>query len=317
MINLDIPKAITETKVKKIKIYPCHINRASSLGDPCERRLVLERTSWQEKKPHDVGLQYVFDEGNLQERAVLNDLEEAGIRIIEQQRDFSWKEYQITGHIDGKISVDGKTPPLEIKSMSPNIWRTMETEDDLKRYPWTDRYRAQIQLYLLMAEEEEGILILKNKSTGQLKQINIALDYEFAESLIQKAERINDHVKNDTLPNYVEDKSLCAECAFVHICCPKIEYGEELEIVNDAELIEMLNRREVLIPLKKEYEQLDKEIKAFIGDRENIMAGEWHLTVKESERKGYTVESSVVKRFKIERLIADKERESDKQETIL
>ncbi len=309
MIELDIPKAVTEAKGKKIKVYPCHVNRASSMGDPCERRLVLERTSWQEKKAHDVGLQYIFDEGNLQERAVLNDLEDAGIHVIEQQRSFSWDKYKITGHIDGKVVVDGKAPPLEIKSMSPNIWRVMQTEDDLKKYPWTARYRAQMQLYLLMAEEEEGILIFKNKSTGQLKQINIALDYDFAESLIQKAERINGHIEKGTLPDYVEDKSLCAECAFVHVCCPKIDYGEELEIVNDGELIEMLNRLEELKPLKSEYDRLVEDYKAFIGGRENVMAGDWHITFKESERAGFTVAPGKTKRFKIERVIADKEKE--------
>ena len=58
-----------ELKKSKVRIWPCHVNRASNLGHPCERYLVYSRTAWDKKAPHEWELQVVFDEGNNQERA--------------------------------------------------------------------------------------------------------------------------------------------------------------------------------------------------------------------------------------------------------
>ena len=83
---------VTESKLKKIKVWPVNSNRASDLGNPCIRYHVLNRTRYEEKALHDVGLQYVFDMGNEIEDIVLKELAEAGVKVIEQQRAFSWKE---------------------------------------------------------------------------------------------------------------------------------------------------------------------------------------------------------------------------------
>ena len=101
-----IVEKIIESKERKIKQHPVNSNRASDLGIPCVRYHVLNRTRWQEKSLHDVGLQFVFDMGNDIEEIVFKELAEAGIKVIEQQRSFEWKEYGITGHVDGKILTD-------------------------------------------------------------------------------------------------------------------------------------------------------------------------------------------------------------------
>ena len=59
-----IVEKILQSKERKIKGYPVNSNRASDLGVPCVRYHVLNRTRWQEKALHDVGLQFVFDMGN-------------------------------------------------------------------------------------------------------------------------------------------------------------------------------------------------------------------------------------------------------------
>ena len=96
-----IVEAIRESKEKKISSYPVHSNRASDLGNPCVRYHVYNRTRWAEKSLHNASLQSIFDLGNDFEAIVLKELAEAGVSIIEQQRSFEWKEYQITGHVDG------------------------------------------------------------------------------------------------------------------------------------------------------------------------------------------------------------------------
>ena len=56
----DIVGRIYSQKERKIKINPCHTNRASELGHPCLRYLVYIRTSWQDRVPHGLGLQLLF-----------------------------------------------------------------------------------------------------------------------------------------------------------------------------------------------------------------------------------------------------------------
>jgi len=78
-----IIEKIYESKGREIKQYPVHSNRASDLGIPCLRYHVLNRTRWQERALHDVGLQMIFDLGNDIEQIVLRELSEAGVTVIE------------------------------------------------------------------------------------------------------------------------------------------------------------------------------------------------------------------------------------------
>lgn len=284
---LEIPKLIDENKKKKIKLYPCNSNRASQLPDECERKLVYSRTCWDKQTLHDVDLQYIFDEGALQEQAVIRELQEAGINVIEQQRAFAWKEYQITGHIDAKVALNGKYYPLEVKSMSPNVWKSINEPQDLKKYSWTKKYIGQLVLYLLMGNAEEGILLLKNKSTGKFKQLVIRLnDYlDLGEELLKKAERINKHIEEKTLPERINDYEVCSECGFKHICLPEILNEGGIEIIDNKELEEKFDRLEELKPHYQEYKKLDEEIKKMVEGKENLACGKYLISGKWVERK--------------------------------
>jgi len=91
-----IVEQVYASKEKGIKQYPVNSNRASDLGIPCVRYHVLNRTRWQEKSLHSASLQLTFDIGNVMEDAILRDIQDAGFQVVEQQRAFSWPEYQIT-----------------------------------------------------------------------------------------------------------------------------------------------------------------------------------------------------------------------------
>ena len=221
---IDIVAAVDAAKERKIEIWPCRSNRASSMGDPCERRLVYERTSWNKKALHDVGLQYIFDLGKEQESIALSDLREAGLQVVEQQRPFDWPQYEISGHIDCKVAVNGNRPfPLEIKGLSPWIFASIDSIADMHtaKQTWARKMPAQLTLYLLMDNQEEGAFLFKNKLTGRLKQIPLSLDYAYGEALLQKAERINKHMREGTLPDHTTEQSLCEDCSFSHICLPE------------------------------------------------------------------------------------------------
>lgn len=291
---VNIVEKIDELKSKHRLRYPCNSNRASSLGDPCLRKLVYERTHWDQKALPDVNLQYIFDEGNLQEQAVIRDLMDAGFVITEQQRAYDWKKYNITGRIDGKISMNGEKPaPFEIKSMSPFIWDKINTVEDLinAKQPWLKKYPAQMQVYLLLSEEEQGVLILKNKTTGRLKQIEIILDYVFAESLLKIAEAVNKHIADNLLPDRIEfDDAICSKCNFAHICLPDIDF-KGAEFLDSDELEIKLNRREELKPVVDEYNELDKEIKETVKEKPKVVIGNWLIEGKWVEKKEYTVKA--------------------------
>lgn len=284
---------IIESKARKIKGYPVNSNRASDLGVPCVRYHVLNRTRWQEKSLHDVGLQFVFDIGNEIEEIVLKELSDAGIKIIEQQRSFSWPEYSITGHIDGIVLADeNKAYPMEIKSCSPFVFKAINTIDDLKngKYGYLRKYPTQLNLYLLMDGKERGVFLFKDKVSGQLKEIWMDLDYDLGEETLQRAKEINTHVSAGTLPAPIGEEMWCNGCAFAHICLPE-QIGKEVE-VDTGELATMLDRLEELKPAKSEYEEIDKQVKETVKGREKILAGDYFITGKWIDRKATSIPAS-------------------------
>ena len=293
-----IVEQVIEAKKKKIKQYPCHTNRASEMGHPCARYLYYNRTAWQEKALPDVGLQFVFDIGNVMEELVLQDLREAGFTVLEQQRMFEWKEHQITGHIDGKILIDGTAYPVEIKSVSPFVFNAINSIEDMKKskYLYMRKYPAQMTLYLLMDEKERGVMLFKNKSTGALKEIWVNLDYDLGEELIQKADLVNECVKKGEPPEGIEyDEAVCGECAFRHICLPET-IGKELEVVNNEELEEMLQEWWQLKDAVKRYDELDKKIKEMVNGKK-LSVGEFLIDGKMYQRKAYNIPPEIKEQY--------------------
>ena len=294
-----IVEKVLEAKARKIKQWPVNSNRASELGNECLKYLVLNRTRWEEKTLHNAKLQMIFDMGKMVEESVMQDLREAGFVIVEQQRPFSWAKYQITGSIDGKIVIDGKTYPTEIKSAAPFSFNSINSIEDMKRHKWhyMRKYPAQLTLYLLMDGKDRGLFIFKNKSTGELKEIFLDLDYDFAESLIKKAEAINKHVAEGTLPEPMEySEEICADCPFVHLCLPD-RIGKEVEIVEDGRLLELLNRYAELKPVAKEYEDVDSQIKKLVEGREKIIVGNFFIEGKWVDRKVYNIPTEIKNQY--------------------
>jgi CRISPR/Cas system-associated exonuclease Cas4 (RecB family) len=327
-----IVEQILEAKQRKIREYPVHANRASELGHPCLKYLVLLRTRWQERPLISVDLQMVFDMGRMVERSVEDDLREAGLTIIEQQRSFSWAKYQITGNIDLKLALieelvktagdNGTCPPeireklteqflhrmndratavvpSEIKSSAPHPWESVNSVQDMLRhkYLYMRKYPAQLTLYLIMDGKEVGLFLLKNKVTGKLKEIWMLLDYDFAESLIKKAEAVNKHVAEGTLPDPMDyDEDICGECPFAHICLPD-RIGKEVEVTDDGELLELVTRYFELKPGAKEYDEVNERINKLVEGREKILVGDYFIEGKYVTRKVYHVPDDVKAKY--------------------
>jgi len=287
---MNVIKTIEDHKRQEITTYPVRSNWASQLGHPCLKFLVYQRLNWQEKRPISLQKKMLFDEGKHQEKRVLLDMQEAGIEVIQTQQPFSWEKYLISGRIDGIIRNSGEEIPFEIKSMAPYFFDAVNSEGDLWDGKWYYRnYLAQLTLYLLMSEKEFGLFIFKNKSNGQLKQIEYPLVFEFGEGLIKKAILINNYVEKKKYPDPMEYRpEICDGCEFAHICTPPKEI-KEIEVIPDTELADMLDRKEQLKEAMTELKGIEKQVKQIMTTRQKVICGNWIIEKIVKSRKEYTV----------------------------
>lgn len=305
--------ALRDSFQAEIKSYPAHNQWASRAGHPCDRFLVWVRTRWQEMTLHDAGLQAIFGEGHIHQPAVIHRLEKMGFEITETDRPFQYAGY--SGRIDGKIkSYNGerleKPIPIEIKSCSPHVFSKIDTEADIanaKEY-YIRAYRAQLTLYMLMDDCEQGYYIFKSKTSGWLKLIPSTLDWTLADALVKRSQEIDRMVAAKIDPDpipYADD--VCGRCGFMQLCYPPKDFGEGAELITDQTFIDDLTEWERLKPLAAQYDALDKSIGKRVNKHPLVMAGDFVIEGKEIPRKGFTVEAGTTWRKTIRRLTATQE----------
>lgn len=254
---------------------------ATSLGYACERRIVYQRC-WSDKaSPIGDELASIFEEGNLHQRDVRQEMARLGWEVVESEVNFRDDRLEITGTIDGKIEVPDETArkgfrrvPLEIKSTAASApvdeaaWRN--SESSLLR-----RYYAQLQIYLYLTSEPDGLALFKSKQTGLWVVVAVSLDYEYVEGLLRRAERVRDAVARikaagvdeaarvAQLPDRLADRSECDGCPFRDtICHPAEAAVDPLLLAEDPELAAQLDERAELDADATRYDKLDKRIKA-------------------------------------------------------
>lgn len=305
MNAIQINERLYEAKKEKIKVYPCNNLRASNLGHQCERYLYLLIKQWNEQKPHDVGLQSIFDLGNTIEEHTIKNIKEAGYEVITPtQRSWKIDKPLITGREDIRIKdpETGELLPVEIKGLSPIEYDKLNTVDDFfkSKKHYIRAYPAQLQIYMYYFGKEKGFFALTNKLTGQTKFIEMPFDYEYAESLLQKAERIYKALETETPPDSCDDVSVCENCSLQHVCGQVKRVPTDIELDDDLE--NLINRKQELQPFYTEYNEVNDSIKAAVGEREKIITGTYLVTRKSYEKKEYTVPASTQYRITIKKL---------------
>lgn len=309
MLNAELINAKIEDFVKsEIAVYPCTNLRASNIGHPCERYLYLLIKHWNEQRPHSEGLQNVFDLGNSIEAYTIEKLKKSGFEVITPHTR-SWKVENplITGREDVRIKDPdtGQFYPAEIKGLSPYEWQRLNSIEDFytsKKY-YVRAYPAQLLVYCWFFEKEKGFFILTNKLSGELKCIEVPFDWDRADALLKKAEKIYAALADksgETVPAACEDITVCNECSLRHICTAK-HAAQEIE-VDDGELEALIDEREKLRDSVKKYGELDSEIKSCIAGREKVLAGKYVVTVSKIEKKAYSVPARTERRVKITKL---------------
>jgi hypothetical protein len=280
---IDVDQALTvegfellqrEVLESQRKVWPFRVWRPSALGHPCDRHLVWMWNRIQDARVYSWVLQSIFNEGRLHQPSVYARLEEMGFEIVrEQDRPLQYRlagGALIAGTPDGRIvAFRGQrlTPTviLEAKSIQEWLWAQLRSVADIleSRHTHIRGYYAQVQLYCLLdGATDRSLMVLKSKSTGLLKPIPIDLDYDFAESLLKRVERLEPLVRGRVDPPPIPyEKAVCDRCAFLGACYPPRSFGEGVQILEDPQLEVKLDRRATLAPGAKEYDGLDDEIK--------------------------------------------------------
>lgn len=299
---MEILEKIQTYLASERKSWAPSANYAYNCGSPCARQLVYHRLAWEQRPLPSPKTIMIFREGDLHEKAVVQLLMDAGIEIIETQRPFEIKQIELRGKIDGRIKWEGKLLPTEIKSMNPYDWEKINTIEDIKTHIkiWIRGYYSQMQMYLFGMNETLGLFILKNKVTGELKFIHCPIDFEYAEKDWKKLETVNKHVKENTYPERIQDRSVCKFCDFRHICLPD-EVSDAMNFVDDPELVQLMERREALEKAASEYDKIDKKIKDdFLKNKANgvyLVGGKFQVHISSFNRKSYAVPEDVKKQY--------------------
>jgi hypothetical protein len=282
---------------QKVRVWPARAFYPSSLGHPCDRAMVWNFTRHEVKRPHDATLESIFTEGRLHQPDIYARLEALGFEVIrESDRPTQYKVggsgAVISGRPDGRISGFRGTrykPPLilEAKALSDYQWGRIRTVDDIRNADshWTRSYYAQGIIYGFLENLARGVFVLKNKATGRLKLIPFELDYDYAETLLQRIERLQPMIKEALDPPPIAyDRAVCGGCGFQNQCYPAKAFGEGASVLDDPMLEAALERRDALAVEHAEYARLDAEIKARLK----------HEGVKFAFVGPFTVEGKVV-----------------------
>ncbi len=300
----SIKQALEDKARSKITVYPVNNLSASRLGHPCERYLYLLLKHWDEVKPYDVGLQHIFDLGNSIEDYAIDRLKEAGFEVITPTvRSWRVEKPLITGREDIRIKDDnGELIPCEVKSISPYEFDKLNCVDDFLRSKKAHirGYPTQIFVYMYHFAKEKGFFILVNKLTGEIKPIEVHLDYGFGEECLQKAERVYKAVETNTPPDTCDDISVCEGCRLQHLCGTVIR--SETSIDTSGELEQLIQKKQELEGAYREYKETDAAIKRAVGEREKVLTGSYLVTRKAVYKKAYTVKERTEHRINIKRL---------------
>lgn len=274
-------------------------NWVTTLAHPCEAYAVYMRTvPPDQRRSIDARLATLFSEGNDQARMVKRDLIDAGFECSGEEGQVAWAKYQITGRRDLKIWKQGLPGrmPAEVKSCSPFTYDSINSVEDLKNHKWDfiQKWWKQVALYLVLDSQEEYWLLLKNKSTGQIKIIPITLgadELAAAEVMLKKAEKTNALIQIGELPTQamkLSDPDVCNECEFFTVCLPEVNFGAAAHILTDEEAADMAEKTGRLLelkPLAKEYEALDEEVKGNVktltaDGSDQVVYGDYVASVK-------------------------------------
>ncbi len=290
----------------KIRVQPQMHLRASSFGHPCDRKLYHDIVDWKKVMPFGLQAHRNFERGNYGERYVIGKLREFGFIVVGEQRDWYDESLNLSGRIEGHIveSISGAEILVEIKSSAGYFLKKITGLSDeelaqtshseriarLRETVYGENYYVQVQIYLYLFNKYAAMLLIHDLGLGRVVPITIPFDWEFAHSMIDRAERINCAIALKVPPPYIEKASVCKQCRhFKRSCFPSITSGNA-KILTDPELHQKMVRHAEVKPAAQEASKLEREIKADVRDAGELVAvGDFLVTNTTRQRKSVVI----------------------------
>lgn len=285
-----------ETLNSQARISPMRSWWPSALGHPCDRWLVWRHNKTEVERAPGPTLQSIFLEGRFHQPDIYARLEAMGFELIrEDDRPKQWKRGNavVSGKADGRILSFRKeryrpARLLECKTMPDYKWHKMRTVEDIRHdpSPWTRGYYAQGVLSCFLEEVPFGVFVIKNKQTGLLKPIPFELDYDYAERLLQRVQRLQPVVEQGIDPEPIPyDDMVCGGCGFKATCYPARDFGAGAKVLEDPMLLEEIAEVLELKPAHQDYERRWKALKerlghAGLGIGDLALVGDFEIEVK-------------------------------------
>lgn len=288
-------------------------NNAGDIGFPCDTYQALCRLKGKLRPKIDISLEKIFRVGREWENPNIRWLQDAQIKVRQTaEKRFEWEKYNIVGYMEADLVVSVKEQreawlrmlkeaeetgateeeiekvrrlnpdikiPLEHKTISPNGFRSIKYHKEKgipltkAKQPWVKKYPGQLMIYMLFKEVEVGAWFYFEKTSGDFLFWFTFLDYEYAETLLKRAERCEENVRNNFIPppRTTED---CNYCDFaLTYCFPDKDYGPGFVFLSDQEAADYLDERDVLIDPHKKFTPLDKLIKDHFRGQNVVIKG--------------------------------------------
>lgn len=259
----------------------------------CTRHNFYSMAEGDKRKPMDEFVQARMEAGEIWEPKIISQLTDMGFQWVEGQVRVEIKnrsgEKIGSGKIDGKIAYGGRRFPCEIKNLSENVFRRIQSVEDLFKTEWTEKYLRQLLLYMYGHNEEQGLFIITDRG-GLWRVIPIYLGnhLDYAERVLKNMEAAFEAKKIGQAPDRIPyQHRLCGPCQFATVCQPTtvIEGGEVLE---DPEIAAMLEQHELLKAKADDYKEIHESVKAlFQGKPETTVNGRFIVKPKKSSRASY------------------------------
>jgi len=289
--------------------WPARTNIASQLGWPCARKMYFKRTAYQEARPFGPNAIARMDAGNVWEAATIRRLQDLGFDVEETQILLDWPEYQIAGKTDvGMLRSRGngrESVPAEIKSLAHHGFQKLDSVADMlhSRTIFYQLYPHQLNLYMLMRDRTSGLFVFRDRESGDLKPIPMAVDLELGQQCLDRAVEVNEAIVSQTPPPHIEWCDWCEACDFLAHCRHPEFRAKPVDVIDDEETLAMLLEREELAAARKRYNVIDRVLKKKLGRvvEHEALAGDFMISAKEVERKGHVVKASTYKKIDIKR----------------
>lgn len=284
---------------------PARSNQASGLAWPV-RHLVLKRIGWEYAQPVSVSTQQRFTRGIETEKFCLNQLlpNLPGVSVRGTGLAVEHKPAQIAGRIDAEISFNREVLPIEVKSLQ-YFGRYRTAQDFRAGGLFTENYYHQLNTYLFCSNREQGLFLLIDPTSYEVRFLDMVLDLSAMEGVLKKCEIVNGLVGQFAGKNfYPEDVAFlpecddCSEyCQFRALCGRGIEPEADQADLDLDRIDTLAARRLELEEGHKEFEAVKDELRDLVRGHKSIITSKFMISGAEIETTVYKVPEEVRARY--------------------